>query len=329
VQYLRSSVIITARTSPQQEERLLGYIEQVPDNFNVLTDNCSDFVARSLAVVFGDAGFRMRRRMLDVANVWISSPISVATSFLSFAKRRKVALNVKAMPMIAGTRRPSTSGGSISRGMLVPDASQGKLGFGLRVYFNTLNPLLALTSLGVDRASRFADLKKLIHQRGSQGLSHLADELELRPTLSLQYRLSIKREQMKVFGTSSCWQAKGRQFSELEKRATELGITSPTERSLLLRRDQPFLLPRLFEQRSMLAGSGGRLIAGMRSCTASGCVGSPIASFLPIDFVQSRTSDVLDGLVPDRAQVREMVDNGSQRALRAALFSPHALRSSS
>jgi len=202
--------------------------------------------------------------------------------------------------------------------MLVPDASQGKLGFGLRVYFNTLNPLLALTSLGVDRASRFADLKKLIHQRGSQGLSHLADELELHPTLSPQYRLSIKREQMKVFGTSSCWQAKERQFSELEKRATELGITSPTERSLLLRRDQPFLLPRLFEQRSMLAGSGGRLIAGMRSCTASGCVGSPIASFLPIDFVQSRTSDVLDGLVPDRAQVREMVDSrDSSRVIMA------------
>ena len=311
VQYLRSSTIILAHASPQQEERLLNYIEQSSDDFNALTNNCSDFVARSLAVVFGDAGFQMRPRMFDASNAWIASPISVASSFLAFARRHKVALNVKFMPMIAGTRRPSIPGSSISRGMLVPDARQGKLGIGIRVYFNTLNPLFALTSLGVYQSSRFADLQELVHQRDGQDLSRMANELALDPTLSPQYRLSIKREQVKAFGTPACCQAKQRQFARIENRAMELGILSRPERSLMLRQGQPFLLSRFYEQRSKAMGSGGMLTAGMRDCAALGCIDNLITSFLPRNLVQNRpVSDPSSGSVPDRSQVREMADSG-------------------
>jgi len=117
VQHMRSSIIITASTTPDQEERLLSYVRDTNvGKFNAITDNCSDFVANSLLAVFGDSGLRMTPRILHVADAWINTPIAVATDFLVYAKRQDVLLRVQLVPMIAGTRRPTAAITSISRG---------------------------------------------------------------------------------------------------------------------------------------------------------------------------------------------------------------------
>ena len=320
VQYVRSSVIITLPASPSQEQRLLNYVNQLPNTFNALTDNCSDFAASSLKAVFGEAGFRMRARMLDPANAFIRSPISVATSFLSFAKQRKLALHVQSMPMIAGTRRASTPIGSISRGMLFPAARQGKLGMGMRIYFNFLNPLLGLTALGVDEGSRFADLQALVHERGDRSLSLMTEETARNHALRSQYRVPIKREQMEMFGTSSCWKGKQQEFAEIEQQATELGLISREEGSLLLKQDRPYLLARYYEAKSKEAGAQGGVTADVHGCAEPGCESLPAASFIRSNYTRSPALDTQSsGLVPSRSQVREMAASESSD-LKATAF---------
>lgn len=315
VQYARSSVIILARTSPEQEERLLDYIgRHSHDEFNAISNNCSDFVARALAVVFEDAGFHRRPRLLNAANAWVSSPLDVATNFLSFAKRRRVALDVQFMPMIASTRRASFPGRSISRGILVPDTSQGKLGFGVRLYFNFLNPLLGLTAFGVDRASRFADLRKLIHQRGSPELSRMANDSVIDPALLPRARLTIKQEQIEVFGSVSCWEAKKSQFASLEGQAEELGVISPLERSWLLRKGESFQLARFYERTFKAPDSNVMLAAETRTGSGPGGGDSMILPSFPGNVARSSSAgNLFDGIVPDRARIQAMVDSGSSR----------------
>ncbi|MDQ6708448.1 MAG: hypothetical protein M3Z85_21020, partial [Acidobacteriota bacterium] len=267
VQHMRNAVIVTAPATPEQERALIDYI-QGPDvqPFQVLTNNCSDFVKYGLMAVYADSGLRFRPSALQVADAWITSPIAVATDFLSFVKREKLPIAVTAAPMFAGTRRVSAPITSISRGALIPNTSQGKIAFALKIYINTLNPLLGLTSFAVDGVSRFADLQELVHRRGGGDLSLLENRIASDPQSSAEARNSLRREQNRVFGTSSCWKAKREQFATLAAQATEFGVLTPAENTLLLKRSRPFLLPRLYESNAAARHSAGILMAGMQDC---------------------------------------------------------------
>lgn len=305
VQHMRASVILTVSTTPEQEQRLIALAEDLaPHQFNAMTDNCSDFVSRGLVAVFGESGLHMRPRAMHVADAWIMSPIAVATDFVSFAKREKIPMHVELMPMLAGTRRPTAAITSISRGALVPDTSQGKMAFSMKIYFNTLNPVLGLTSFAVDQASRLLNLQELVHSRGSDELSRLANAAlagEPQPAALQQ------REQARVFGTPACWKAKQEQFSRLEGQATELGLISPAERSLMLKAARPFLLPRLYERTAALHGNEGALMAGVQDCTLPGC-GTLVQSFFPRQpKAESEASPA--GFVAGRPEVRAMADS--------------------
>jgi hypothetical protein len=136
----------------------------------------------------------------------------VATGFVNYAKRNDVPITVTVVPMLAGTRRPSASITSTSRGALIPNPAQGKLAFGLKIYINALNPLLGFTSFSLDTLSRFTNLKRLVHERGGGELSRLAYYVDRNTTPSEENRNAWHREQVRVFGTSSCWKAKQDEF---------------------------------------------------------------------------------------------------------------------
>ena len=308
VQHMRSSIIVTVHTTPEQEQRLIAVAaDATPRPFNAMTDNCSDFVSRGLVAVFGDAGLHMRPRALHVADAWITSPIAVATDFIGYAKRQKVPMDVELMPMLAGTRRPTAAITSISRGALVPDASQGKMAFSMKVYFNTLNPLLGLLAFTADKASRLVDLPDLVHERGSPELSRLANAAPVDKT-------ELQREQVKVFGTASCWKAKQQEFARLEAQSAELGLISPAEKSLLLKPAQPFLLPRLYERTAAAQGNEGILMSGIEQCTLPGCGMGMVSSFFPHDAgIESAADSVPPGFVASRPEVRAMAESGERK----------------
>ena len=308
VQQMRNSIIITVPATPEQEDRLLKFIPEItPREFNALTDNCSDFVAEALVKVFGDSGMRLRPTFWHVADAWITTPLAVATDFTAFARHQKIPMKVTVVPMTAGTRRPTATITSISRGALVPDASQGKMAFFMKIYFNTLNPLLGLTSFAADQATRFVDLQDLVHQRGSTELSRISNAMLTKNPVPQEDRTALKREQFRVFGSAACWDGKRSEFALLSKQAAELGIMSAGEKSLLLKKGQPFLLPRLYEQIAAARGYEGVLMAGIENCVIPGC-GRGIASSLFDNNIELK--DVSPGspvgFVPGREEIREM-----------------------
>ncbi len=130
---MRSALIITAPSSVQEELRLIHYLQGPGSkSFNILSENCSDFIEGALLAVYGDAGLRFRPRSLNIADAWITSPIFVATGFVSYAKKNAIPLQVAFLPITAGTRRSHFSVHSLSRGALVPDPNQGKIALALR-----------------------------------------------------------------------------------------------------------------------------------------------------------------------------------------------------
>jgi hypothetical protein len=200
VQQVRSSVIITTPASLQEELRLVDYINKAQSEpFNVLSNNCSDFAKGGLSVVLSDLHFRPRS--LDLADAWITSPLWVASDFLTYSRNGNRSIKVLALPMMAGTRVPTSQVRSLSRGSLVPDPNQGKLALGLKTYINILNPLLAITALSVDGLSKFADLPQLVHERSGGALSDIASELSVAlPDERPNVRDLQRREQVRVFG---------------------------------------------------------------------------------------------------------------------------------
>jgi hypothetical protein len=223
--YARTAMMITAPATPEQEARLINFVAAVNKQpFQALADNCSDFVERGLFTVFSDSGLRFRPRILNIADAWVTNPLRIATDFLAYTKRQQVPVTVTRVPMIAGTRRPTAKMRSLTRGALVPDPSQGKLMFGIKVAVNIVNPLLGASAYTVDKLSRFANLDSVAHQQATGG----------------------SREQVRIFGTSSCWKAKQEQFAALTTQAHRLEILSSPEEDLLLKRDRPFLLPQYY-----------------------------------------------------------------------------------
>lgn len=306
--HMRTSIIVTAPNSAEQEQRLIPYIEAVKKMpFQALTDNCSDFVEAGLVRVFSDAGLSFRPRITNVANAWITSPIEVATGFLNYAKRNDVPITVTSVPMLAGTRRPTAAITSIARGALVPTPSQGKMAFGMKIYFNTLNPLLGLTSFSADKLSRFADLKRLVHERGGGDLSRIASSVVGKNKPTDEDLKAWRREQVRVFGTTSCWQAKRDEFDRLTAQAKEVGALNAAERALLLKMGRPFLLPRLYEQTAAAQEHEGMLLVGMERTALSSVL---VKNFLPPGVAREPQKHGDSGaLVPGRPELLAMADS--------------------
>jgi hypothetical protein len=297
-EHVRDSIVITAPASPAQEMRLVDYINQMQFRpFNVLSDNCSDFVKGALLTVFGDSKPHFRPRALDLADAWITSPISVASDFLSFTRKNKIPIQVSFRPMMAGTRRATSFATSVSRGALVPNPSQGKIALSLKIYINVLNPLLGGTALAVDKASRFADLPRLVHERGSNGLSQLANEVTTGSTDSHETTRLQQRERIRIFGTQPCWEVKKTQFATLASQAEEIGVLTRYERYLMLRQGRPFLLPRFYEHEG-LTGKGS-LMAGMQESLFLEQMKHGMFSFMPPEPEQFVTE-----LPPGRSEIR-------------------------
>jgi len=305
----RSSITITAPATAEQEQQLVLFIRAVnAQPFQALSDNCSDFVKRALLQVFADSGLRFRPRIVNVADAWITTPLEVATGFLNYAKRYEVPITVTLVPMLAGTRRPTAEITSISRGALIPSAAQGKLAFGMKVYFNTLNPLLGLTSYSVDKLSHFANLKRLVHERAGARLSRVAFDIGRKMKPSDEDSKAWRREQVQVFGTSSCWNAKRDEFDRLTSQIHEAGMLTSAERALLLKIGRPFLLPRLYERTAAANAHEGMLMAGMQN---RDLLPLGVSNFLPMDAVQdSKRGARPDAFVPGRPEIRDMADSG-------------------
>ncbi|MDQ6705055.1 MAG: hypothetical protein M3Z85_03700, partial [Acidobacteriota bacterium] len=133
-------------------------------------------------------------------------------------------------------------------------------------------------------------------------------------------RNSLRREQNRVFGTSSCWKAKREQFATLAAQATEFGVLTPAENTLLLKRSRPFLLPRLYESNAAARHSAGILMAGMQDCLppdihdpTPGCSTSEPTRAVPL--LNSRAEA---GFVPGRAEIRAMADSDDRMRQIAA-----------
>ena len=245
--HVRGSIMITVPATPDQESRLIPFIASVKRQpFQALTDNCSDFVERALLTVFSDSGLQFRPRIERVADAWVTNPLAVATDFLAYARRQGVPITVVPVPLIAGTRRPTERIHSMTRGALVPNPSQGKVIFGAKLALNIANPLLGAAAYSADRLSRFADLEQLVHERGGGRLSQIADEMRMKPHPSVADRDVWHREQIRVFGSTSCWEAKEATLRAIATTALEAQLLTPPEHALLLKQDRPFLLPQYY-----------------------------------------------------------------------------------
>lgn len=317
--HMRTSMILTAPATPEQEGRLIGFVEKSKKQpFQALSDNCSDLVERALVEVFGDTGLQFRSREAKIADGWVTSPLSVATDFLRYAQRERIAISVQPVPMLSGTRRPTARVTSLSRGSLVPNATQGKLAFSMKIYFNTLNPLLGLTAFTVDKLSRFSDLQKLVHERGSADLSRLAYSVRTTKSASPDEIQAWRREQVRVFGTTACWKAKRDQFGALVAQAREVGLLTGAERSMALRAGRPYLLPRLYERAAAAQSHAGALVLGMQNRVLEP-VGTVTNFAGAQDSLPNGVSPLTLAFVPGREAIREMA-NGNDRGQQVVAF---------
>jgi hypothetical protein len=308
-EHVRNAIVITLPAGREEELKLVDFIERSRQKpFKTLSNNCSDFVKRGLLTVFGGRGMRFRNRLLDPSDIWTTTPLLVATSFIDYANRERLPLGVSFMPILAGTGRPTAPLKSIARGALVPSPSQGKLAFALKLYINSLNPLIGTTAFAVDKSSRFADLDKLVHERDRLFAPSVATDLELQPSNNATYS---KRERVVRFGTSSCWKAKQREFAMLTAQATEVGRLTKAEQSELLSLGRPFLLPRFYEKLANARHPDGPLMSGVQSSLGPSYPDVPNTAsrlyFLPPNL------DTKNEMVPNRLQIRAMAQSIESR----------------
>ena len=304
-EHVRSAAIMTVPAEVDQELKLVEFIERSQhEPFNTLSNNCSDFVKKGLLTVFASGGMRFRHRLLDPADAWITSPLFVATSFLDDANKRRLPLSVSFMPILAGTGRPSSAVRSIARGAIVAAPNQGKLAFALKIYIDMLNPLIGTTAFAVDKASGFADVDKLVHENEGISLSRISNDIAGQPS---DIESDRRREQVRRFGTSSCWKAKRREFAMLTAQATEIGSLTKVEQSQLLSRGRPFLLPRYYEKLARVQNPDGPLMSGIQASLGSRLDRTPGMGFLM--HVLPLVSDEQGEMVPSRLQIRSMAES--------------------
>ena len=190
---------------------------------------------------------------------------------------------------------------SIARGALVPAPNQGKLAFSLKLYINALNPLIGTTAFVVDKSSGYADLDKLVHERDGSSLSNIAEDFADEPDGLVTHRRS---EQVRRFGTSSCWKAKEREFAMIAAQATEAGALTKVEQSKLLSPGRPFLLPRFYEKLATAKQSDGALIRGVKASLGARSAEASYTRFL-MPLLPSATDESGDE-IPTRLQLRQM-----------------------
>ncbi|HVJ04745.1 MAG TPA: hypothetical protein VM578_03650 [Candidatus Saccharimonadales bacterium] len=310
----RDYVIITVPADRRSEMRLVPFIAKSQlEHFNVVSNNCSDFVNKGLVAVFGDQ-MHPRSRWLDEANAWITSPLLVATNFVNYSKSANLPISVKSTPIMAGTRWPATGITSISRGALVPSPNQGKIAFGLRIYINVLNPVLGATAYAVTALSRFTDIDKLVRERSAAHEPSSRDEHLSALPGKMDGPLNPQRERVVHFGTTSCWKEKQAEYAALISQAEHSGALTKTERSLALSQGRPFLLPRLYEKLGAAHPGEGAFMAGVRSCLAHECGSGQNLGFMPepIDTGQ-------DAVVPSRSMIESM-SQSAEPSDRAVAF---------
>ena len=306
---MRSAVVITAPASLEQELHLIRFLkEPQAKTFNVMSENCSDFVQGALMAVYGDSGLHFRPRSVDFADAWITSPLFVATGFVSFAKKKPEPLRVVFLPIIAGTRRSHFSVHSISRGALVPEPSQGKMAFTLKTYINVLNPLLGITSFTVDQMSRLVNLPRTIHDCSDGDLLSVG-----MGSKTCSGKDFDQRDRVRVFGTPSCWKKKQDEFQKLASRAVEIGLLNRDEEKRMLKRGQPFLLARLYEHPVADKNQNQSLIEGMRACFLPGCTN--VESLLKNPLSSNLSAD---DIIPGRSQVRLLSESSEQTSRETA-----------
>ena len=306
---MRSAVAMTAPASLAQELRLVQYLKQ-PEmkSFKVMSGNCSDFVEGALLAVYGDSGLRFRPRSSDIADAWVTSPLVVATGFTTYAKKNGIPLEIKFLPITAGTRRSHFAVHSISRGALVPDPSQGRMAFALKTYVNFLNPLPALTSFTVDQFSMFVKLPGLIHDCSDGDLSSIGAGRG-----ACNFKDVDWRDRVRVFGTPSCWREKRDEFQKLASQAVEIGVLNPAEEKVMLKQAQPFLLPRLYEQAAASHSLNQSAPSGIQSCVLVGCSTGP-----SLMKVSTSSQPNLEQTVPGRPEIRVMAESIDETPRRAA-----------
>jgi hypothetical protein len=345
VSHQRGLVVIMARTRSDQERRLIGYVRDTDRKpFNSLSGNCSDFVKGGLLAVFSDTGLHFRPRYADFANAWISTPISVATDFVHYITRNHRPAEVAFIPMLAGTRRPTLPVTSLARGALVPNPDQGKLSFGVKVFFNVLNPLLITSALAADTASHFTNLEKLVHERSGGQLSSLANDLAENPKDKDELRPRIQREQARVFGIRSCWKQKRDRFRAIAGLAETDGVLHRADTASLLKGGRPFLLARQYENSALALHQGGNLMAviqpqrygtqiqmaalrpsvnpfsAVQPCLSAACPRDLEMNFLFTASASGETGgDWRPGTIPGREEVRSMADSGV-RLIQSSAF---------
>ena len=309
----RAGIMITAIATPQQEQRLIeflsGSLEVEP--FHALANNCSDFVKRALVAVFEESSPKFRTRAMAVADAWITSPISVTTDFVALIKKAKLESTVSYLPILGGTRRHTLGITTLSRGALVPNPGVSKLAFGLKIYINTLNPLLGATALAVDKLSMNVDLPKLVHERGSVELSRAA----LDDAPEAKKKMEKLREQFRAFGTKPCWEQKKKAFSALASWAKETNLFDDEEAKQILKTGRPFELARIWERRAAALGKQGDLVAGIQTCISLECR-------IP-DLEAASSNSWKPAKVPSRDEVTQLADsrNHDDRALAFRLMS--------
>jgi hypothetical protein len=108
----RDAYFLTVATTPEQDQQFLQVLTQQPhqNQFNVFTNNCSDFVSDTLNAVFPSA---TRRDLLN--DFGVSTPKAIARTFLQYASRHpELNLRITRHTQSDQTVRRSTSSRNIT-----------------------------------------------------------------------------------------------------------------------------------------------------------------------------------------------------------------------
>jgi hypothetical protein len=92
----------------------------------------------------------------------------------------------------------------------------------------------------VYKLSRYANLKRLVHERAGAQLSRVAYNIGRKTKPPGERLAARRREQVRAFGTSSYWKAKRDEFERLTAHTHEVGLLTVAERGSLLKSGRPF-----------------------------------------------------------------------------------------
>jgi len=220
----RGSVAFLVESSQTQEERMLTYLDSLPNDqskFNDLHANCADFSRDVLSEVFTDPPIKFQSKLTNPADVFglVTSPITISKGLLKYAQKQKKNLQVVFLPEDAGTNAPTSTPRTLAHGILVPDTSRGKVAFLLKLIITKLNWMIPASAITADLISQPMNINKEIHAYPESidqlRLNH-SDEDDSLPTLQ-EKRL----DQILTFGTENCWNSARQEFKEIAKTSND------------------------------------------------------------------------------------------------------------